>query len=911
MSLLERQVSASINENAKNKRVIDNANKAVLNAKKFKETSRQPQKIVYGKNSLLDKIITSNINDSIINKRLEQSSYSAINGQRQSEETYKPEGVQMLGQLGREKPLSAITKEMIKEYQEEEQAKPFMVEGEARKYMGATYEPQFPVPFEELKSTDEIDAIITRYRQGRTDTSNEIINVDSDIKEATNNIATIKNEINTKGSNFGNLYKLQKEIRNLEKFREERKKLENEIDKYNYDLKNLDNNRNEIIKNNALLNLKNREEVMKYEQSLSSANRNRLNLQQQPYESEYDYYKRLKEVEKEKIDPVLYKQYASNDATKKLKTNLDDLFSDPSFKEDVLKNINYEDKFMINKLFDKVSKTYLDQYGYNNTKLSPKMTAATLTTILNSVKNQEISPLQAIIKRNKQQEIYADTIELARDRQGLESRQAADAQQREDAATNIQRLFRGNEGRINARLAQSARAAAAGKQERSARQQEIFDRQSQRLAQYEAQQKQTAAAKLQSLMRSKSLRKDLGYDLEFQRDFERTVDNYKQEQAAARQTAADRQLARAQSIAQSRSQRNKQEQMQRIAQAQALSKEFKLQDKLKAETQAAAAERQALKEQAIKSNYARTIQRVISNYAAKKIGSREKQQSKEIAKKLLEQFIPQSTITESRTSPAKPGELPAYLFKQKMEEEIRRNKTLQGLQRAQLFQPEDIRMNFSNKPNKEINESDAAEIIKQSLKDTKNKAKIMEAVKKAIVENQKPIYVSSPTPTGLSGATTVQEQIEAGLRKQRSDIGSSRAPYSTKKAKQRELDDETLKTLTEEETTTLRKGKRSGKTVSQMLNIIRETRSQKIDEGEEEPMAKTSAPRKGEGLRKPLKKQQSRRRDKVSQEEKKKDRLRLVVAQIKAGNTNPRLIVEINKLYKDLYDIENAYMMLK
>ena len=92
---------------------------------------------------LLDNIIKSNLRDQAITRRLEQISYSAIDGQRQKEDIYQPEGVQMLGQMGREKPLTAITKEMIKEYQEEEQAKPFLVDGEARKYMGATYEPQF------------------------------------------------------------------------------------------------------------------------------------------------------------------------------------------------------------------------------------------------------------------------------------------------------------------------------------------------------------------------------------------------------------------------------------------------------------------------------------------------------------------------------------------------------------------------------------------------------------------------------------------------------------------------------------------------------------------------------------------------------------------------------------------------
>jgi hypothetical protein len=73
-------------------------------------------------------------------------------------------------------------------------------------------------------------------------------------------------------------------------------------------------------------------------------------------------------------------------------------------KQDFLKNLNDEDKFMINKLFSKVGRAYLDQYGFNNTRLSPRITAEALSNILNSVKGQEISPLLAIIKRNKQRE---------------------------------------------------------------------------------------------------------------------------------------------------------------------------------------------------------------------------------------------------------------------------------------------------------------------------------------------------------------------------------------------------------------------------------------------------------------------------------------------------------------------------
>ncbi len=112
--------------------------------------------------------------------------------------------------------------------------------------MGATYDPQYPVPFDELKSTDEIDAVITRYRQGTTDTSHELARVDGEIRETNDQIASINERINTQGYNLGNIYTLRKEKNRLNKLTQERKELEKELDGYNYSLQNLDN---EIIKN--------------------------------------------------------------------------------------------------------------------------------------------------------------------------------------------------------------------------------------------------------------------------------------------------------------------------------------------------------------------------------------------------------------------------------------------------------------------------------------------------------------------------------------------------------------------------------------------------------------------------------------------------------------------------------------
>ena len=348
-SLIKRIVNINRIENDINKKNIDNSLAAFK--KKPKTVARERKKVEYG--TLLNKIVESGIDENKEIQRAEQSAYDAINGQRQ-QENQQPEGITMLGQLNREKPLSAITREMIQEYQEE-QNKPFMVDGEARKYMKADYEPSFPVSFENLKSTDEIDALITRYRQGREDVNNKLGNIDRLIKETNDYILLLKKNVDETGQN---LFSYKSEEANLEKLKQERKKLENEMDRHNNVLKNLDEDRKEFLRQNAIINQANREEVKKYEQALMQMNRNRLNLQQQPYESEYEYYNRLKEAERSKYDPVLYRQYAANKTTKELKPKMTSLFNNESFIENVMKSINDEYKFIIYKKFENVKKEF-------------------------------------------------------------------------------------------------------------------------------------------------------------------------------------------------------------------------------------------------------------------------------------------------------------------------------------------------------------------------------------------------------------------------------------------------------------------------------------------------------------------------------------------------------------------------
>ena len=65
----------------------------------------------------------------------------------------------------------------------------------------------------------------------------------------------------------------------------------------------------------------------------------------------------------------------------------------------------------------------------------------------------------------------------------------------------------------------------------------------------------------------------------------------------------------------------------------------------------------------------------------------------------------------------------------------------------------------------------------------------------------------------------------------------------------------------------------------------------------------------GQGLRGRI--HPKKRTVKVSKNQLLKNRLALITSEIKAGNDNPKLIVEMDKLYKQLYNIDNAHLHFK
>ena len=858
MNLLEKQVATSLNENALNKRLVNNSYKAVVDANKFKDTSRKSRKTVYGKSSLLDKIITSNLNENAINKRLEQMAYSAIDGQRQTEETYRPEGVQMLGQMGREKPLEAITKEMIKEYQEEEQ-KPFMVDGEARKYMKADYQPILQVP----KSIDDIKDDIRAIYKNKVATAKTIKDADEYLKTADEYYRGLIRDINVFGMTDAKKKEKEQTERHILQERMKYDQLRNQMDKYEYEIKRLMNEGKEIQRQNALIPERNREEIAKYEQSLLQSNRNRLNLQQQPYESDIDYYKRLQEIEKEKVNPVLYKQYSVNKASKELKPKLESLFKDDSMIEGVIKSLSENDKMIVNKNFDKIEKDFINKYGYN-----PNMNIKMAVNAILEPFADASSKIKALIQRKNAQDLYIPDLKGKQEQDAFETLRGVFKRKKIEPkyakVVEKSRQMEAQQRKDDLALARSKQQAKmdelADKKKALSKISSVFTR---AIAQPEVRDilnKQDAA----NVLKAAVLRSQYQPGFRAFKQYEEKKEAKKKEKQYLR-----KQEAYLQDIE------------QRLPMIEKWVDYIKTQQEKEIEPQKKLLEREMM------SKPASLIQRVVRGHRGRQRFQQEKEDKLvELSIQAAKRGQMSPTATDISGAPTVAEQVEAGLRKPRSDMGVPRGEyagAKKAILRAFMDGLTEEEKSAWNKIRRigGVTEEDFMKRL------TKEREERQSAKSSAAAEPEKKL---SPMEKAL------QERIAKQLRKvEKSEPSPAKTKEKTPSPPRAATKEKTpspprATPATRATPTTPPAAKPKAKTLAEQLA--------------EKKLKRTQNP-EGSGIK------PRRRQSKVSSKDKKKNRLQLVVSQIKAGNNNPRLIVELNKLYKDIYDVDNAYMLLK
>lgn len=860
-SAIEKNVIEGQKENAINKRVSEYSLRAVRKAKdNFKEQPSKP--IKYGKNSLLDKIISSNIKENEINKRLEQISYSAINGERQKEETYKPEGVQMLGTLGREKPLGAITKEMIKEYQEEEQ-KPYIIDGEARKYMKTDFKPLIQVP----QSIDDIKDDLRILYSNKMATIKALTDAEETINDLDDYYRGLMRDINVFGYTTDKRNNKLKAEEDMVRLRSEYDKLKIDLEKIEYEMKRMFELGKEIKKENALIPQKNKEEILRYEEALKSANQNRLNIQQQANESDAEYYQRLRDIETQKYDPILYKQYSINKVSKELKPKLEGLFKDEGMIENIIKSLSIEDKMIINKNFYKIEEDFIRKHGFN-----PSMNTKTAIKEMLSSFEDPATKIKALIKRINAQNLYIPE---------LKAKQEAENQS--EAIDKLKSVFKRKKIEPKyLKVIQKSREIEDNKTKNmiSARekQQEKMDE----LALTEK--KKKAISKLSSAIKRQQAMKEYETDLEFSKNFKKSLEKNKQKELAS---ATDKLI---------KARDKQQEKMDKLATEQLKKKKAikKLEDAIKTKSTS-----ELYKEGLL--GFIRPVQKIQG--AIKRV----QPEPRLISEQIRDNALINRELKRIEEEKQQDAEVEKEMAKVRRLREIRARQAMRKLLRAQATEkgmPSPVASSFLSGADteQEARERQSLRFPRSDLgvqrmpyatkKNIEKASKLQAFVRGNIAKRQ---YDKDISRKRLEDIFEENEQARQQLeieearammnrRAKRSDAGKERAKYDTKKARDKAF----RETLTPAEKRLINVGKRAGKTTAEILDEIRQSKQ-------------------GSGIKKII----PTKKTPLTAEEKSKNRLRLVIAQIQAGNDNPRLILELNKLYKKLYKIDNAYLMLK
>ena len=418
-------------------------------------------------------------NDLELYKQLSDSSYRSINGKRQNSRNFK-DGILNLGQIHFQQPKDVLTKEMILEYQKEQQNKPAYEDttsGDKFKYLPSNvndplnpYNPtllptgaaatendvgnkKFEIQnaLQDLKDLEndenkikqiikDIGEILTKLQDDEkkiskklnplitkeSQTQKKIKNIDSNISSKTSKLSTL-----TRQSVIDNY---EKDIEELEKEKKLEEKILNDTQaeiailkpqeadkqaeiatfktedaKAKRDLKlilrdigiisatipNLEAEL-KIISDNYELNKKDAAEVkrqnkliaQKYEEAFNIANLNRINIQQNPNESEEDFVNRLQALEQEKFDVNIYQDKAEGEQKKRLSENLKNVIRNDYIIWDVIKALTPDQIFETNKFFNIISTRLLKMFGYDNKNISPKDLQDEIVRTLDIIKTE-------------------------------------------------------------------------------------------------------------------------------------------------------------------------------------------------------------------------------------------------------------------------------------------------------------------------------------------------------------------------------------------------------------------------------------------------------------------------------------------------------------------------------------------
>lgn len=359
--------------------------------------------------STINKVAEEALRQNMLLAQMSNASYNAVNGTRQKERDFR-EGILNMGKLDEQMEVSKdkITKEMIMDYKREQQEKSF--DGKMYQQTGIK---ENLVPYVPINTGDRVDMekqqnkyniLVERKAQIMENINaidDEIININTEMiivtmspKFSSPGIAKLSADYKNKKKELTNKEAeknaLIPQLRAVEKQIERQEKRVNLVNKY------IEENRTEEARINDL----NKEAYKEYAEKFNVLNRDRLNIEQQPYETTAEYYRRIKDLESTAFDENIYKDKAAIAENRKFKKNLSEILKDPAKIENINKSFpNPEDVYRINNNWSRISNYLKTKYGINNRFTTEKEYIDEIQQALENIKSSTFNVSQ--ITKNK------------------------------------------------------------------------------------------------------------------------------------------------------------------------------------------------------------------------------------------------------------------------------------------------------------------------------------------------------------------------------------------------------------------------------------------------------------------------------------------------------------------------------
>ena len=340
-------------------------------------------------NATTDYVANLDLRDNALEAQLAKISTNAI----QDKLGWKPSTIK-----------SDVTKEMILDYQEE-MKKPIVVDGRKYNYHPSTVDID-PIVYVPLVP-DYSDADIAAFERTKGVALGTLDKLRVDLEYQFSFIDKLKRDFDREASEARDIptfnivtlafeRRMIDEERTLEEIKRKIKVGEATIERLNLAITNKDRNKKINDAEKVRIAKENAVRLKLYKEDLNQLNKGRLNVEQQPGESDDDFRNRLRDTGMMTFDEDAMAKSAELYNREKMKERMMEIHRDSAMTGNALKSFDADQLFIMNKNWSTLKQNFIKIYGFNSPAVRDRDIVSFFTSQINPIVNARNSDLYPV-----------------------------------------------------------------------------------------------------------------------------------------------------------------------------------------------------------------------------------------------------------------------------------------------------------------------------------------------------------------------------------------------------------------------------------------------------------------------------------------------------------------------------------